>query len=45
MLELPVAEELAELVPRALVAFPGGRGTKDMKDKARAAGMQMVVIE
>lgn len=33
------------LKPDILVAFPGGRGTADMKTKARAAGIQMVVIE
>lgn len=33
------------LKPDILVAFPGGKGTKDMKDKARLAGIQMVVIE
>jgi hypothetical protein len=36
---------LKEFNPDILVAFPGGTGTKDMIEKARAAKIQIVLIQ
>ena len=36
---------LKEGVPQLVIAFKGGDGTKDMIEKARAAGLTVVVIE
>lgn len=35
------ARMLAEGKPNLVVAFPGGRGTEDMKRRARAAGVEV----
>lgn len=39
------AKMLAEGRPDIVIAFPGGRGTEDMKSKARAAGVQVVEVK
>jgi hypothetical protein len=43
----PIRNErmLKEGVPQLVIAFKGGDGTKDMIEKARAAGLTVVVIE
>ena len=39
------AEMLAQMAPRLVVAFPGGRGTADMVRKARAAGVPVMEVK
>jgi hypothetical protein len=36
------ARMLAEGRPRLVIAFAGGKGTKDMVEKARAAGLEVI---
>lgn len=38
------ARMIAEGKPDLVVAFPGGRGTEDMKKKARAAGIRVIEV-
>ncbi len=37
--------EMLTHAPDIVIAFPGGRGTADMVNKARAAGIQVVEVE
>lgn len=37
--------EMLKLEPDAVVAFPGGRGTENMKRQARAAGVEVVEVK
>jgi hypothetical protein len=39
------AQMLAEGRPDIIIAFPGGKGTADMKSRARAAGVQVVEVK
>lgn len=39
------AQMLAEGRPDIVIAFPGGKGTADMKSRARAAGVQVVEVK
>ena len=38
------ARMLAEGKPDIVLAFPGGRGTRDMTERARAAGVEVIEI-
>ena len=42
----PIRNErmLQEGKPRLVIAFPGGRGTADMTSRARAAGVETIVL-
>lgn len=39
------AQMLAEGEPDLVVAFPGGRGTADMVERARRAGVRVIEVE
>lgn len=36
---------MLQLLPHLVVAFPGGKGTRDMIDRAKAVGVRVVVVE
>ncbi len=38
-------KEMLELRPAKVIAFPGGRGTKNMVDQARKAGVDIIEIK
>ena len=37
--------EMLEVAPDLVVAFPGGKGTADMVQRARKAGIEIVVVQ
>jgi len=36
---------LDEFPPKLVIAFPGGRGTEDMKERARVQGFKVIEVE